>query len=387
MSAAPPVSAAPASSGPLDPLSAPAGGGPLAGTGLQLSIIVPAFNERESLAPLCDELAEVIAAGRYRAEVIIVDDGSRDGSRELYPRLCAQHRWLRVLLLRRNFGQTAAMMAGIRAARGAVLVPMDADLQNDPHDIPRLLEKVGEGFQVVSGWRRARQDRAISRRLPSFVANKLIAWISGVPLHDLGCTLKAYRRETLEDVVLYGEMHRFIPIYASWAGGRVTELVVNHRARRFGQSKYGINRTLKVVLDLVTVKFLGGYAQKPIHFFGIPGILMGLAGFGLATYLSLRKIFFGMELSRSPMLLLAILLLLLGFMNVMLGVLAEVMVRTYHESQGKFTYRVAEELGMGTAADPGAPATTPPMGTAGPAPPAARAHDLAAGSLPDPPAA
>ncbi|MBK8482147.1 MAG: glycosyltransferase family 2 protein [Proteobacteria bacterium] len=326
--------------------------------GLQLSIIIPAFNEAESLVPLCQELGEVIEQRQYRAEVIIVDDGSRDGSHALYPQLCGQHPWLRVLLLRRNFGQTAAMMAGIRAARGAVLVPMDADLQNDPHDIPRLLDKIGEGYQVVSGWRRERQDRLFSRRLPSFVANKLIAWISGVPLHDLGCTLKAYRSETLEDVVLYGEMHRFIPIYASWEGGRVAELAVHHRARRFGRSKYGLNRTLKVVLDLVTVKFLGGYAQKPIHFFGIPGIMMGLVGFALASYLSLRKLFFGMELSRSPMLLLAILLLLLGFMNVMLGVLAEVMVRTYHESQGKFTYRVAEELGAGVD-DPSAPRGEP----------------------------
>lgn len=314
---------------------------------LELSIIVPAYNEVESLPLLCEEIDRVIVDNGYRAEAVLVDDGSTDGTRELYPALCERYGWLRVIVLKKNFGQTSAMMAGIRAARGEVLIPMDADLQNDPADIPRLLQKMreGEGYQVVSGWRKNRQDKALTRRLPSWIANKLIAWISGVKIHDLGCTLKAYHRDTLEDVVLYGEMHRFIPIYASWAGGDVTEIVVNHRARRFGISKYGLSRTLKVVLDLLTVKFLTGYAQKPIHFFGIPGILMGLSGFGLAFFLSIRKLFYGLELSKSPMLLLAILLMLLGFMMVMLGLLAEVMVRTYHESQGKFTYRVARELG------------------------------------------
>jgi glycosyltransferase involved in cell wall biosynthesis len=311
-----------------------------------LSVLVPAFNEVESLPPLCEELGAVIAEHDYDAEVVIVDDGSKDGSRELYPKLCAKWPWLRVILLKRNFGQTSAMMAGIRAARGEVLIPMDADLQNDPADIPKLLSKMDEGYQVVSGWRKNRQDKALTRKLPSWLANKLIAWIGGVKIHDLGCTLKAYHRSTLEDVVLYGEMHRFIPLYASWAGGNVTEIVVNHRARQFGISKYGLSRTLKVVLDLVTVKFLVGYAQKPIHFFGIPGILLGFIGFIMAGVLSVKKIFFGLELSRSPLLLLAILMMLLGFMMVMLGVLAEVMIRTYHESQGKFTYRVAAELGM-----------------------------------------
>ncbi|MCC6747304.1 MAG: glycosyltransferase family 2 protein [Deltaproteobacteria bacterium] len=311
---------------------------------LDLSIIVPCYNELESLPLLCEEIGKVIGEHRYRAEAVLVDDGSTDGTRDLYPGLCERYPWLRVVLLKRNFGQTAAMMAGIRAARGEVLVPMDADLQNDPADIPRLLAKMEEGFEVVSGWRRGRKDKFVTRRIPSFFANKLIAWISGVKIHDLGCTLKAYHRETLEDVVLYGEMHRFIPLYASWAGGRVTELEVNHRARRFGASKYGLSRTFKVVLDLITVKFLVGYANKPIHFFGIPGIFMGIAGFALAAYLSVQKLAFGLELSRSPMLLLAILLMLLGFMMVMLGVLAEVIIRTYHESQGKPTYRVAKEL-------------------------------------------
>lgn len=310
----------------------------------EVSLIVPCYNEKESISQLCEEIGEVIADNGYRAEVIVVDDGSKDGTRDLFPGLCQRHPWLRVLLLKRNFGQTAAMRAGIDAASGEVLIPMDADLQNDPHDIPKLLGKMAEGYEVVSGWRRKRRDRLLTRRLPSAIANGLISWISGVPLHDLGCTLKAYKRDTLEDVVLYGEMHRFIPVYASWAGGRVAEVEVNHRAREFGTSKYGLNRTLKVVLDLVTVKFLCGYAQKPIHFFGVPGILMGMLGFVLAAYLSVQKLAFGLQLSRSPMLLLAILMMLLGFMLVMLGVLAEVIIRTYHESQGKSTYRVLEEL-------------------------------------------
>jgi glycosyltransferase involved in cell wall biosynthesis len=334
---------------------------------LDLSIIIPSYNEVESLPLLCQEIGEVIGTHDYRAEVVMVDDGSRDGSRELYPQLCSQYPWLRVLLLKKNFGQTSAMMAGIRAARGQVLVPMDADLQNDPADIPRLLEKMAEGYQVVSGWRKNRQDKALTRKLPSWLANRLIAAISGVKIHDLGCTLKAYHRDALEDVILYGEMHRFIPIYASWAGGDVTEIVVNHRARRFGSSKYGLSRTFKVILDLLTVKFLLGYSQKPIHFFGIPGILMGIVGFFLALFLSVKKIFFGLELSRSPMLLLAILLMLLGFMMVMLGLLAEVMVRTYHESQGKFTYRIAQEL-QG-AEEQGESQTAQPFAGGDPSPP------------------
>jgi glycosyltransferase involved in cell wall biosynthesis len=316
----------------------------------RISIIVPCYDEEESLPRLCEELARVIAEHGLDAEVLLVDDGSQDGSRALYPELCRQYPWLRALLLKRNFGQTAAMRAGIEAARGEILIPMDADLQNDPADIPGLLAKMDEGYEVVSGWRKERHDALVTRRLPSMVANKLISWISGVKLHDLGCSLKAYRRETLEDVVLYGEMHRFIPVYAHWAGGRVGEIVVNHRARRFGTSKYGLNRTFKVVLDLITVKFLCGYAEKPIHFFGLPGILMALVGFLLAAYLSVRKLAFGLELSRSPMLLLAILMILLGFMLVMLGVLAEVIIRTYHESQGKSTYRIASEI-SGAPAD------------------------------------
>lgn len=311
----------------------------------KLSVISPCFNERESIPLLCEQLAEVIEENDYHAEVIIVDDGSTDGTRKLYPELCQLYPWLRVILLRRNFGQTAAMMAGIRAARGDVLIPIDADLQNDPRDIPRLLAKMDEGYQVVSGWRKDRQDTFVTRKLPSMIANRLIRAISRVPIHDLGCTLKAYKRDTLEDVSLYGEMHRFIPIYASWAGGKVTEIPVNHRSRAFGVSKYGLSRVLKVLLDLVTVKFLGGYSQKPIHFFGLPGVLMGLVGFVLAGVLSVRKVFFGLQLSKSPMLLLAILMMMMGMMMVMLGVLAEIMVRTYHESQGKLTYRVERELG------------------------------------------
>jgi glycosyltransferase involved in cell wall biosynthesis len=334
---------------------------------LDLSIIIPCFNEVESLPHLCKEIDDVLAPTDYRAEAILIDDGSNDGSNQLYPELSEQYPWLRVILLKRNFGQTAAMMAGIDAARGEILVPMDADLQNDPADIPRLLEKMSEGYQVVSGWRKNRQDKMLSRRLPSVIANRLIAWISRVKLHDLGCTLKAYHRDTLEDVILYGEMHRFIPIYASWTGAKVAELEVNHRSRQHGVSKYGLNRTFKVVLDLITVKFLGGWAQKPIHFFGLPGILLGAGGFGIATYLSVRKIFFGLQLSKSPLLLMAVLMMLMGFMMVMLGLLAEIVVRTYHESQGKKTYRVLKEISAASQTGPTHISDVKPTSSAQPA--------------------
>jgi dolichol-phosphate mannosyltransferase len=320
--------------------------------GISLSIVVPCRDEVESLPLLCDELARLIETQRYAAEVIVVDDGSTDGTRDLYPALCERHPWLRVLVLKRSFGQTAAVRAGIEAARGDVLVLMDADLQNDPEDVPRLLAKLGEGYDVVSGWRTPRHDGLLARRLPSIVANRLISWISGLSLHDVGCTLKAYHRSALEEIELYGEMHRFIPIYVHWAGGRITEIPVRHRARVFGRSKYGIGRTLKVILDLVTVTFLNGYAQKPIHFFGIPGLVMGLSGFAIGLYLSVQKVAFGAALAGRPALVLAVLMMLMGFMMVMLGVLAEVIIRTYHESRGKPVYRIAAELSGTDDRDP-----------------------------------
>jgi len=311
---------------------------------ISISIVLPCYNEKENLPTVLEEIQAVVSRHNYRAEVIAVDDGSNDGTRDLYPSLIERFPMLRVLLFKRNFGQTAAMMAGFEHATGDVVIPMDADLQNDPSDIPVLLEKMNEGHQVVSGWRKNRKDRFISRRLPSIIANRLISIISGVKLHDYGCSLKAYRRDALTGVNLYGEMHRFIPIYASWTGASVAEVEVNHRARKHGKSKYGLDRTLKVILDLLTVKFLGGYSQKPIHFFGIPGLFMILAGFLVGVWVYVQKLMWDTWVHKNPLLILSVLLLLLGFQMIMIGLLAEVIIRTYHEAQGKKTYHVEAQL-------------------------------------------
>ncbi|MCA1557145.1 MAG: glycosyltransferase family 2 protein, partial [Acidobacteria bacterium] len=239
----------------------------------EISVFLPVYNEEPNLRPLHAKLDEALRALGRTAEIIYVDDGSTDGSLDILRGLARIDPRVRVVALRRNYGQTAAMAAGIDAAAGRVLIPMDADLQNDPADIIRLLNKLDEGYDVVSGWRKNRQDTLITRKIPSMIANRIISWIGGVPLHDYGCSLKAYRRESLEDVRLYGEMHRFIPIYASWAGARVTEIPVEHHPRTMGKSKYGLSRTLKVVLDLMTIKFMASYQTKPIYVFGTFGIL------------------------------------------------------------------------------------------------------------------
>jgi glycosyltransferase involved in cell wall biosynthesis len=315
-----------------------------------LSVVIPLFNEEPNVRPLLAELLPALRALGRPFEVVCVDDGSRDGTFAALEGACAQEPALRVLRFRRNFGQTAAMSAGIEAARGEVIVPMDGDLQNDPKDIGALLEKLGEGFDVVSGWRQIRRDKEWGRRLPSRIANKLISLIGGVPLHDYGCSLKAYRRSVLEGVRLYGEMHRFIPVYASWQGARVTELVVDHRPRHAGRSKYGLNRTLKVVLDLLVVKFLASYSTKPIYVFGGFGLfnlglaalsVLGAIGFKLAPQESgLQK-----DFVETPLPLLAVLLTLVGALSLLMGLLAELVIRTYYESQGKRPYLVAQEVG------------------------------------------
>src|SRR3982751_6051807 len=238
-----------------------------------ISVFLPVFDEEPNLRPLHEKMDKALEQLGRTAEIIYVDDGSKDGSLAILKELAAKDARVRVVALRRNYGQTAAMAAGIDAARGRVLIPMDADLQNDPADIKRLLEKLDEGYDVVSGWRKDRKDKMVTRKIPSMLANRLISWIGGVPLHDYGCSLKAYRRESLEDVRLYGEMHRFIPIYASWAGARVTEIPVEHHARTMGKSKYGLSRTLKVVFDLMTIKFMASYQTKPIYVFGMFGVL------------------------------------------------------------------------------------------------------------------
>jgi glycosyltransferase involved in cell wall biosynthesis len=310
-----------------------------------VSVIIPFFNEEPNVAPLLSELLGALRALGRTFEVVCVDDGSGDGTFAALARAAEGEPAVRVLRFRRNFGQTAAMSAGIEAARGAVIVPMDGDLQNDPADIGRLLAALEHGHDVVSGWRKNRMDREMGRKLPSRVANRLISAISGVHLHDYGCSLKAYRREVLDGVRLYGEMHRFIPIYASWQGARVGELVVNHRARRAGRSKYGLGRTFKVLLDLLVVKLLASYVTRPVYLFG--GV--GLAAFALGALAAGAALFYKLsgrkDLVETPLPLLAVAFVLAGVVCVLMGLLAELVIRTYYESQGKRPYAIAEEIG------------------------------------------
>ncbi len=312
-----------------------------------LSIVVPVYNEEESLGNLHAEIAAAMEAlPGLRHEIIFVDDGSTDRSVEICRELHTKDpEHVRAIIFRRNFGQTAAMAAGFDASTGDVIVPMDADLQNDPADIKRLLDKLGEGFDVVSGWRANRQDKAISRRLPSIIANRLISWITGVHLHDYGCTLKAYRTDVAKDINFYGEMHRFLPALASWSGAKVAELPVNHRSRRFGVSKYGIGRTIRVVLDLITVKFLMSYSTKPMQVFGKWAAVSLAVGFmaGLATVFD--KLYYGLSVNRNGWALVCLLFLLTGMQFISMGLLGEINVRTYYESQKKPIYTVRETIG------------------------------------------
>ena len=311
-----------------------------------ISVFLPVFNEEPNLRPLHEKMRAALAELGMTAEVIYVDDGSSDASLAVLREIAAEDDRVRVISLRRNYGQTAAMSAGIDAARGRVLVPMDADLQNDPADIRRLLAKLDEGFDVVSGWRKNRQDKAVTRKLPSMIANRIISWIGGVPLHDYGCSLKAYRRDVLKDVKLYGEMHRFIPIYASWAGARVTEIPVEHHARTMGKSKYGLSRTLKVVYDLVTIKFMASYQTKPIYVFGS----FGLLAFFVSVFAGLFAIYWKLvgraDFVETPLPVLAIVMFAVGVQFFLMGLLAEMLVRTYHESQAKPIYAVREKIGF-----------------------------------------
>ncbi|MEN6645386.1 MAG: glycosyltransferase family 2 protein [Armatimonadia bacterium] len=306
----------------------------------KLSLVLPVYNEVDNIEPLYEALSAALARLALPAEVVLVNDGSRDGSTEKLDAVADRDERFVAVHLRRNFGQTAAMAAGFDQATGDVIIALDADLQNDPNDIPLLLDKINEGYDVVSGWRRDRHDKWLTRILPSKMANWLISKMTGVYLHDYGCSLKAYRREILQDVKLYGEMHRYIPALAYWAGARVGEVVVTHHARKFGQSKYGLSRTLKVVLDLLTVKFLLAYSTKPIQVFGRWGLWSGAAGFLLALYLSLERLVYGTPLANRPALLLAVLLMLLGVQFVCMGLIAELQARTYYEAQDKKIYAI-----------------------------------------------
>ena len=307
-----------------------------------ISVVIPLLNEEESIPHLYRAVTDAMEAYGRTYEVIVVDDGSRDRSFALLKEIAEQDPRFTIVRLRRNFGQTAAFSAGFAQARGEVVITMDADLQNDPRDVPLLMAKIDEGFDIVSGWRKDRQDRFWDRRLPSMIANRLISNVTDVQLHDYGCSLKAYRRDVLQHVRLYGELHRFIPALASQVGGTVTEVPVNHHARQYGRSKYGIGRTVRVMLDLITVWFLGTYATRPIHVFGTIGLLS--VGMGLLTgfYLTFLKIFFDQDIGGRPLLLLAVLLVVIGVQLITMGLLGEMVIRTYYESQAKPIYYVRD---------------------------------------------
>ncbi|MBK6725585.1 MAG: glycosyltransferase family 2 protein [Acidobacteria bacterium] len=311
----------------------------------ELSLFLPVLDEEENLRPMHAKIAAALDALGKTAEVIFVDDGSTDKSLEILKEIAAGDDRVRVISLRRNYGQTAAMSAGIDAAKGDILIPMDADLQNDPADIKRLLDKLDEGYDVVSGWRKNRQDKLISRKIPSQIANRIISWIGGVPLHDYGCSLKAYRRDVIQDVKLYGEMHRFIPIYASWAGARVAEIPVDHHARTMGKSKYGISRTIKVVFDLMTIKFMASYGTKPIYVFGTFGMLAFFLSVVAGIWAIVLKLY-GTSFILTPLPVITVVMLAISMQFFLMGLLAELLVRTYHESQNKAIYAVREKIGF-----------------------------------------
>ncbi len=311
-----------------------------------LSIIIPVFNEEETIDALYERLALALAPLGYPFEVIVVDDGSTDSSYAKLEVLSKLHADLKVIRFVRNFGQTAAMSAGIDYAHGDIIIPMDADLQNDPIDIAKLLAKLNEGYDVVSGWRKDRQDELLTRLVPSWIANKIISVISGVELHDYGCSLKAYRRSVLKEVKLYGEMHRFIPIYASWEGARVTEIPVSHHARQHGKSKYGISRTFKVILDLITVKFLAKYFTSPIYVFGSAGLLSLTVSMAAFIWMVILKYFYNTTFIETPLPILVAMFFMVGIQFILMGLLAEILMRTYHEAQGKRIYTIKSAINV-----------------------------------------
>jgi glycosyltransferase involved in cell wall biosynthesis len=309
---------------------------------MKISLSVPVYNEREALMPLFEKVQRVMRAHYGNDwEIIFVNDGSHDGSEKLLDDLASKNPEVKVVHFRRNFGQTAAMMAGFDFAQGETIIPLDGDGQNDPDDIPRIVAKLDEGYEVCSGWRKDRQDNALQRNIPSIFANKLISLVSGVELHDFGCSLKAYRTEVIKGVRLYGEMHRFLPIYAKWHGARITELPVNHHARKTGHSKYGLERVLKVVMDLLTVRFMDRYMLKPMYLFGFWGFLFlcGSVGFtAWALYMRTRGYFF----TATPLPMMAVFSFMTGVICFLMGLLAEMVTRTFHESQNKAIYMVRD---------------------------------------------
>ena len=312
---------------------------------LDLSIVVPIYNEAESIETLVQAIADAIAEIDLSYEIICVDDGSKDGSTQVLTNLARRRTDLKAVILRRNYGQTPAMAAGFESATGKVSVTLDGDLQNDPVDIPLLLAKLDEGYDLVSGWRRKRQDAALTRLLPSKIANMIIAKVTGVKLHDYGCSLKAYRAELIADMNLYGELHRFLPALAYIEGARITEVPVRHHARRFGQSKYGLGRTIRVVMDLLTVYFMKKFLTRPMHVFGLGGLISLAIGIAMGSYLTVVKLFFNQNIGDRPLLILAVLLIITGVNLFCFGLVTELLMRTYHESQRRPIYRIRDVFG------------------------------------------
>jgi len=320
---------------------------------VELSVIIPVYNEAESLPDLQRALQDALSDSGYSWEVVYVNDGSKDNSVQILEDLAGTDPiHIRVVDFRRNFGQTAAIAAGIDYSTGDIIVLMDADLQNDPADIPMMIDQIHNGYDVVSGWRANRQDAFITRTLPSRIANWLISTVTGVHLHDYGCTLKAYRREVITGFRLYGEMHRFIPAYASSVGASMVEVKVRHHARKFGKTKYGLNRTIKVILDLFTVKFLLSYANKPIYLFGGTGVFLMLSSSLALLFLGVRRLIFAIPVLTSPLFQISTMLFILGFQSILMGLIAEMQVRTYHESQQKPTYSVRRVIGIESIRQP-----------------------------------
>lgn len=312
---------------------------------LDLSVVVPIYNEAESIETLVNAIASSLKETQLNYEIICVDDGSKDGSTQVLTGLARKRIDLKAVILRRNYGQTPAMAAGFECARGKIIVTLDGDLQNDPADIPMLLAKLAEGYDLVSGWRQKRQDAALTRLLPSKIANLIIARVTGVKLHDYGCSLKAYRSELIADMNLYGELHRFLPALAYIEGARITEVPVRHHARRFGKSKYGLGRTIRVVMDLLTVFFMKKFLTRPMHVFGLGGVISLVAGIGMGTYLTIVKLFFNQNIGDRPLLILAVLLVLTGVQLFCFGLVTELLMRTYHESQRRPIYRIRDVFG------------------------------------------
>ncbi|NES70248.1 MAG: glycosyltransferase family 2 protein [Okeania sp. SIO2D1] len=312
---------------------------------LDLSIVTPIYNEVDSIPQLLEKISTTLIENQLTYEIICVDDGSQDGSTKLLTELAQERTDLKAVILRRNYGQTAAMAAGFKYAKGKVIVTLDGDLQNDPADIPLLLSKLDEGYDLVSGWRKNRQDNAVTRLLPSKIANWIIGIVTGVNLHDYGCSLKAYRFELVADMNLYGELHRFLPALAFIEGARITEMPVKHYARRYGQSKYGLGRTFRVVMDLLTVFFMKKFLTRPMHVFGMLGLVSGGLGLLFGIYLTILKFGFNEEIGDRPLLILVVVLLLAGLQLFSFGLLAELLMRTYHESQERPIYRVREIVG------------------------------------------